>query len=874
MLRIIQNNAAAGAKSYYSTADYYTEGQELVGVWRGEGAKRLGLDGTIVKSDWDALCDNLDPRTGATLTARQKSNRRVGYDVNFHVPKSVSVYYGLSGDERLVTAFREAVDATMRDMEAEMKTRVRVGGKGEDRTTGNMVWGEFVHFTARPVDGVSDPHLHAHCFAFNTTWDEKEFRWKAGQFAGLKRDAPYFEAVFHSRLALKLEELGFPVERTRKGWELAGVPRAALRAFSRRTELIEAKAREKGITDPRKKDELGAKTRGKKQKNLTMDELRQEWRDRLSSADSDAISGLRVDVAPDRASEDKKAARDAVEFALWHCLERSAVVSERRLLTQAIKRAYGTASPEAIKNALGAEKLLTAEHDSERLVTTSAVLDEERRMLAFARNGRGSCARLGTTPHVFARDWLNAGQRRAVEHVLDSPDRVVVIRGGAGTGKTSMMQEAVAGIESGDRRVFVFAPSADAGRGVLRAEGFAQADTVSRLLLDERLQNEVRGQVIWVDEAGLLGTRSMARLFDLAERLDARVILSGDRGQHGAVERGAALALLETEAGLVPAEIKDIQRQKGAYKNAVQLLADGKTAAGFRELDKLGWVKTASGEERNRLLARDYVETVKAGKSALIVSPTHREGDAITAEVRGELKREGVILSTDRRLRTLEPENLTEAERADPASYSSGDVLVFHQNAKGFGKGERLRVGEGALPLDQAARFQVFRERTLDIAAGDVLRVTRNGMTKDGKHRLNNGQLVTVKRFDGAGDLVLTNGWTVSRDYGHMTYGYVVTSHASQGKTVDRVFIGESSMSLPAASREQFYVSVSRGRERATIYTDDKEALLDAVKASDDRLSATELDRERLAVMLTMEQQRQADVRAPTKEGRELAYGR
>jgi conjugative relaxase-like TrwC/TraI family protein len=129
MLRIIQNSSPAGAASYYSTADYYSEGQELVGRWRGLGAEKLGLLGEVQKKDWDALCDNRHPGTGLPLTIRRKEERRVGFDFNFHVPKSVSVLYSLSKDERILDAFRDAVDQTMRDMELEMKTRVRKEGK-------------------------------------------------------------------------------------------------------------------------------------------------------------------------------------------------------------------------------------------------------------------------------------------------------------------------------------------------------------------------------------------------------------------------------------------------------------------------------------------------------------------------------------------------------------------------------------------------------------------------------------------------------------------------------------------------------------------------------------------------------------------------
>lgn len=842
MLRITQNSTAEGAKSYYSTADYYTEGQELVGQWRGEGANRLGLLGSVKQNDWDALCDNRNPITGDVLTPRQKQDRRVGYDFNFHVPKSVSVLYGLTRDERILEAFRDSVDATMKDMEIETKTRVRSEGRNEDRPTGNMVWGEFIHFTARPVDGVPDPHLHAHCFVFNTTWDEKESRWKAGQFGGIKRDAPFFEAVFHSRLARRLEEVGLPVERTKRGWELRDVPATAIQKFSRRTALIEEKAREQGVTNADAKGELGAKTRERKQKDLSLDDLRDQWTSRLTQDELDAMKTVRARLGDGSIPEDGRIAEEAMTHAIEHCFERSSVLPERRLLTEALKRSVGSASPEAVKRQLESRGLMAAQRDGRQLVTTKSVLDEERRLIAFARDGRGTCRKLGGDgEYEFRNKTLARGQVAAVLHVLNSRDRVMLIRGAAGTGKTTMMQEAVDAIESNGTRVHTFAPSADASRGVLRSEGFADADTVARLLKDERMQADLTGQVIWIDEAGLLGTKTTADVFTLAAKLNARVILSGDRRQHGSVERGAALRLLEEQAGLVPAELRDIQRQKGDYKQAVQSLSEGRTEAGFRQLDKLGWIREVSETERYKSLAEDYVATVDAGKSALVVSPTHLESEWITDEIRSRLKALGRLGSGERRLDTLENANLTEGERADAINYDAGDVLVFHQNAKGFTKGQRVTAGVDSLPLKQAGKFQVFHPGTLQIAPGELIRITRNGMTADGEHRLNNGALYTVKALDGRGDLLLTNGWRIAHDFGHLAYGYVVTSHASQGKTVDRVFIGASSASHPASSREQFYVSASRGRERATIYTDDKEALLDAVSRSDDRLTATEL---------------------------------
>jgi conjugative relaxase-like TrwC/TraI family protein len=197
MIRINVSNSAKSAKSYYTKGltreDYYSEGQEIIGNWGGRGAERLGLKDRVQQEQFIALCDNINPATREKLTARTIENRRIGYDINFHCPKSVSLVYEFTQDETILQSFRESVAETMSEMEKDMMARVRKDHQNDNRLTGNLTYAEFIHFTARPVSGVPDPHLHAHCFTFNASYDPMEQQWKAGEFGLVNKNMPYYE---------------------------------------------------------------------------------------------------------------------------------------------------------------------------------------------------------------------------------------------------------------------------------------------------------------------------------------------------------------------------------------------------------------------------------------------------------------------------------------------------------------------------------------------------------------------------------------------------------------------------------------------------------------------------------------------------------
>jgi conjugative relaxase-like TrwC/TraI family protein len=642
MLRITVSKHAASAAKYFeeglSKQDYYSEKGEVQGLWQGKLAEQLNLKGEVTKSDFQSIASNINPTNEEQLTVRNSPNRRAGYDATFSVPKSVSLVYSMTKDKDILDAFHSAVSDAMKEVEKDMQTQAGQGKNKHYETTGNIAWAGFMHFRARPVEieteqgkmQVPDPHLHQHCFIFNATWNEKKERFQAIEMGTIKENAPYYEAVFNSKLATNLQKAGYEIERNERDFELKGFDRSVIEKFSQRTQEIDKKAQELGITYDEDKAALGGKTRQGKRKDLLGDQLHSIWEDRLSEKEKTLINDAKGFSWNDDPGQVKNSAKDALEYALDHHLERVSVISEKRLLGEAIKKGIGESTPESVVEAYQKRTdILSKVHqrNGEKTITTEQALDEEQKLIQTTRAGRGNYDPINRD-YQPKNDLLTDEQQKAVKGVLGSHDFVSIIAGGAGTGKTWSIKEVKYGVEETGMKFHAFAPSADASRGVQQEEGFEGATTIAELLKSEKLQKQVTGGMIWIDEAGMVGNKTMNQLMDLAKEKNARLLLSGDTQQHNSVERGDALRVMETFGGVKPMRITKIQRQKtDQYREAVKHLSDGHMVQGFERLDQMGAIKeVVDMGNLKQEVAKEYVQSVANKEKVLVVATTHAQG--------------------------------------------------------------------------------------------------------------------------------------------------------------------------------------------------------------------------------------------------------
>ena len=888
--------------AYFESEGYYVKNDprhRRASFWHGEGAAALSMPQHVSPRTFERVLAGYVPGTEIRLgRARDgEHEHRPGLDLTLSAPKSVSLEALLYGNRRVLGAHDAAVRSTLDWVEAALlrtrgydpatRRRPRVAADG-------LVAAGFRHLTSRD----QDPQLHTHCILANMTRN-RAGEWRSVEPTEIRRNVKLIGAYYRQELARRLIELSYRTEATMigrvPGFEIAGYPRELLDAFSSRRREILAWLDAHGLPYSSALTQQAALITRKRKVDKALDTLKAEWKARAEEIAHDR-SLARRGRAQDRRQSRKTSrgrpyvrteqelrpespglsVREVVWRAVEHLAERASVFRESDLRAIALSHAPGRHElgeiDAAVTGLLADGHLVEARVRGGRSFVTGDALRSEREIVAGMRDGIGAAEALteeARVSHRMEQTTLTEGQREAVRTILLSRDRIVAVQGAAGSGKTTMLREALGLI--GERKAILLAPSAAAAR-VLADETGARVRTLQWFLTRygdlgnagkmANARREHEGSVLVLDESSMTSTAQMQLLMRVSERLRiARLVLVGDSGQLHAVGAGEPFRALQ-DAGIATAEMDEILRQRDpGLKRAVEALQQGRAAEATRGL---GEVREVPHEELGAEAARLWLaldEEQRAGTA--ILAPTHFIRAEIHRVVREGLAREGVLHGRELEIERYVNRHLTAAQRADVRNHEPGDIVIFHSRVPPLRVDEGnacriVRAEDGLVFLDHPSgrtvrirpgdswvryRFGIYETARIRIRAGDRVRWTRN----DKRHGLFNGGEAVVLgidsrrvRFDLGGGKPLS----LARDdpqLRHIDHAWSTTIHAAQGMTRDAAIGVLDTGHGRLTGQAGLYVEASRARDRFVLVTDNRESLEEALEENDGvRLTARE----------------------------------
>jgi conjugative relaxase-like TrwC/TraI family protein len=932
MHSIASVRSAGGAASYFAKDDYYTaeHSSEATG-WAGKGAEDLGLSGAVSKEDFENILNGKLP--DGTLV-NQTANRRTGVDLTFSMPKSASVMAYIAGDKRILEAHMTAVKATMGWVEktmAEARDYSR-GKNGEPVRTGNLVYALFEHDTSRKLD--PQGHIHVVIAAITKTAAGK---WQGLWNGELWKNNTTIGSAYHAAFREELGKLGYETQLSGKhgAFEIKGVPKEIIHEFSKRREEIVEKANEIGITTPKGRDRVVVNTRDAKLEVEDRGKLGETWvarsvalgfdgkdllaqaigrtgssQDRpigIASMVQEMIANAREVIGDYLRPSDDLTTKGLARVALTPAELRTemAVASAVRILGQreaafSLTDIYKTALNLGLAgvNIEAVEKRVSALTQGGQLikgatdridgvfthVTTPEHVAQERQLLSGIDKGREASMPIVAGAEVAERlktttggQQLNGEQLAAATLALSTSDRIAVIQGVAGAGKTTLVQS-IKELASQEGRETVGLAFANKMVGMLRDEAKIETQTVSSFV-NAHLRGALAGRgpefdassaalagkVIVLDEASLVASEAMNNLVTItnAMKID-RLIMIGDFKQLQSIDAGKAFQSVQGHQPAM-AKMEVSQRQTTEHMQQVAALS---RAGNFREaFDILG--------ERVQAHGSDYLE--KAAEKWLSLPAQERDNTAIYASGRASrttlnklvqegLKSEGSIKGEGLDLTTLQQINATREEMRYTQTYKAGLVLDVVRNsptvslARGrytvLGSDTKGRVvlrNEGGKeirfdpqrisPDDKKDALNLSEKMDTTLHEGDKIRWTANDkerglLNSDGAKVLSvseNG----VKIENAKGEILeLQQGDKMLERLG---LSYAINMHQAQGMTTEKGIGAMHSAEQNLATQRLTYVMLTRVRSDIEIFTNDKSELLGTISRNPgDKSSALE----------------------------------
>jgi len=885
---------------YFERDGYYAKedaAHKEASAWAGRGAEALGLSGPVDPERFRSVLEGEVP--GGRRLGRKEIDgsitHRPGRDVTLSAPKSVSLMAMVGGDERIVEAHDKAVVATLGWIEKNaIETRMRDPATGAMVRAGDqkMVAATFRHDTSRNLD----PQLHTHAVVANMVQGE-DGKWRTMVDDGLFNGKMAIGAIYRAELAQGLKGLGYGIGKTHADgrFEIEGVTREVIDAFSTRRAEIEAAMAERGMGESKDNPHLAARaalmTRAAK-RDIDRGELGRSWQ-RQAKALGFSAAKVRANarkaerglLGPDLFAGPGYAAGDAAAWAVAHLAERQAVFGHADLLAATLAREPGAVTVDAAERAIAALERDGALHaarglDHGRHWSTDAALARESETIALMRAGQGAektVMRRWVAETKLHRGRLNEGQKEAVKTILAGKDRVVAVQGYAGTGKTTMLKRLRALAASRGYRTVGLAPSASAAK-TLAGESGIDSETLQRYLARHdgiahgrgtaaglrKLRAANAKTMLVVDESSLASSEQMRNLLRIATALRLpRVVLVGDEKQLGAVEAGKPFEQLKA-AGMQTAVMDDILRQRDAeLKAAVRASLTGDVKGAFAKLgDNTRQVEYGElGDET----ARQWLNLSPEQRERTgVIAPTRALRDAINATIRDGLVAEGAISGPARPGEKLVARDLTRAQMARASNYNIGNTVIFTRPYKTLGveKGDERRVarfvhnGHTVVLADARGNetewrpymiagakggVEVYRSEAMELRRGDKVRFTRN----DPASGLTNGETATVESVERGGVRLRLENGTVTKlgnrdpQLRHIDRAFAATVHAFQGRTVDRIVAALPAANPKLTDQRAFYVAISRARDTALLVTDDAHKLADQLeRATGERLAA------------------------------------
>ena len=832
MLRVTTLYAGSAA----ATARYYTKyltqapGEES-GRWLGAQAAGLGLSGEVSTEALELLLSGRDPISGTVLgyplKDRTLANGKViravaGFDATVSAPKSLSVWWALTGDPGLAECHDVAVQAVVDCVERfGATTRVRSNGGRLHPDTQGLTVAAFRQTTSR----ADDPQLHTH-LVISAKVQTDDGRWLALDARVLKGHQRSLGGLYQSVLRAELtDRYGVAFTEIVKGQaEIVGVPAELLEQFSKRTAEVDQALAAKVADfyaregrDPSRFEraalgrEAAVDTRAHKTGNGVPD-LKTRWLTEagevgvtaetltVSIAEAGRVPASPVPVTVGEVIEELSGSKSA-----WHRLDILRTVCDKVRPQQGISgerwaAALNRAVDKVLEQCIELDPTLE-QHASRRAsdgrsiwiepvaanVTSEAVLAQEEAILTWAIDAQTAEPSPSLTVRRAGLDVLQGDAAAAAA----GDDRLVLIVGPAGAGKTTMLRAAVADFHDVQhRRVFGLAPTAKAAR-VLEREAGMVADTVAKLLHEWARPDgpdplwRLLGATLVVDEAGMLNTADLQRLTRLADRQDWRLVLVGDPRQLQAVGRGGMFNELCSTGRVI--ELERIHRFTNQWEAAASLQLRHGDPRALDTYQAQGRIIPGTLVEHLATIADYWIEHHAQGHTTAITTTTNDHVDAINQHIQQQRVEHGDL------------DAIWSAPIADGSDALVGDIVATRRN-----------------------------ERHLHTSSGDTVRNRELWTITD----IGTGGDVTVTQVGGHGTVTLPADYV--RD--HVRLGYAATEPGNQSDTQT----GSITLATPATTGRGLYVAVTRGEQENLILTvtethDIAEArdVLEAIIASD-----------------------------------------